>query len=1217
MRSVVIHAHFYQPPREDPRTDRVPREPSAHPFHDWNERVLAECYRPVTEARILAGDGRIRGIVNTLDQLSWDAGPTLLRWMAREAPDTYRAFVEADARSVRQLGHGNALAAPFHHVILPLASLRDKITEVRWGIEDFRRRFGREPEGMWLPETAVDTETLEVLAGEGIRFTILAPHQVRGAPASGAPGRVELPGGGSVAVFPYDGGLSHGVAFGRLLKDSEAWVGAVREAHEGRSSDLHAGAAPLVTIATDGETYGHHHRWGDMALAATVERLVAEPELRLENPASYLARHGPAAEVELVEETSWSCAHGIERWRADCGCRMDVELPPAQGWREPLRAGLEELADGLHALYESGAKGWVVDPWEARNRYGAVVDGGPEARERFARDVLGSGAGEAEVADALRLLEMERDALRMFTSCGWFFDDIGGLEPVQVLEYAAHALDGAEEEGIALESRLLTHLEGARSSDPEVGDGQRLWEETVRGDRAREEPGPRDEPVREADAPRPGDDAPEAALRRDQAAFWSELEDLLPEERIPLAPRAAALGFSDQALTFRPLRASDPLRFVLGIHVHQPVGNFDEVFADHAETVYEPLLRALEEGRCLPAALHVSGPLLEWLDGRGHPFLDRVGRLAADGSLELLLSGFHEPILPALERADRLIQIAWMKDWLTRRFGVDATGLWLTERVWEPDLAGDLAEAGVRYVFLDDWHFKRAELEGRDLHRPFRTVWGGAGIDVLPIDERLRYLVPFRPPEELASYLLDLKAAGRQMAVLADDGEKFGGWPGTAAWVWEAGWMERFLSAMTRLVDQGDVRMVTPSQALAEVPADGPVYVPSGSYREMEIWARGGQASAGRFGHWRNFLTRYPESNRMHKKAQALSRLCRERGEPVQARRSVGMAQCNDSYWHGVFGGLYLRHLREAVWANLARAEEVLRAGEGLEAESLDLDGDGAEEIWLHSAHFSAQVAPARGGGIEELTFFQLGRNLADTLTRRREAYHLPAAEGEVPEEAVAQAPGKAPGKAEDPAHQEGGMPSIHEREDALAFDALPPVDSHPRAILVDRILPAGVSDGEYQDGRFDPVRSWAPREMAWRVEESDGGSEGVGVSVHLECQAPGRLRKSLRFREDGSVEVAYRWDPAEYPEDALFATEMSLAWEPDLAWEVEPVAVRRFEIRTVSKTEAGSEETVQGLSLTPVWPVSLGEARFTIGGGSPDRAAGAATGADAEERPE
>ncbi|MCA1791738.1 MAG: hypothetical protein LC667_18365, partial [Thioalkalivibrio sp.] len=249
--SVVVHGHFYQPPREIPWTDQVPREASAAPYHDWNERVLAECYRPVTEARVLDGQGRIRDVMNTLEWMSWDAGPTLLRWLAREAPATYGAFLEADARSLARTGFGNALAAPYHHVILPLASRRDKVTEVRWGIADFRRRFGRDPEGMWLPETAVDLETLEVLAEEGILFTVLAPQQVETPPAGGLPGRVSLSGGRSIAVFVYDGPLSHGVAFGSLLGDAEAWIREVtaRSAQQGTR---------LVSLATDGETFGHH-----------------------------------------------------------------------------------------------------------------------------------------------------------------------------------------------------------------------------------------------------------------------------------------------------------------------------------------------------------------------------------------------------------------------------------------------------------------------------------------------------------------------------------------------------------------------------------------------------------------------------------------------------------------------------------------------------------------------------------------------------------------------------------------------------------------------------------------------------------------------------------------------------------------------------------------------------------------------------------------------
>jgi hypothetical protein len=453
--SVVIHGHFYQPPRENPWLEEVETEASATPFHDWNERIEHECYRAVAAARVLGHDGRIDRIVNTLEWISFNFGPTLLEWMERAAPDTYAAVVDADARSAKRLnGHGNAIAQPYHHTILPLATRRDKETEVRWGIADFRRRFGRDPEGMWLPETAVDDETLDVLAAEGIRFTILAPRQVKTPPPNGVPGRYTTSNGRTIALCPYDGDLAHGIAFGSLTRDARTWVDVMLE----RIRDAEPGGdPPLVSVATDGETYGHHHRFGDMALAAAVATMSETPGVAVENFASYLAAHPASEEVELVEPTSWSCAHGVERWRSNCGCRISAGEFPDQSWRSPLRVGLAELAQGLHAIFEREGQEHWPDPWVARDAY---------------------AAGNAEIAREVRaaeLLEMERGALRMFTSCAWFFDDIGGLEPLQVLRYARRAIELAGPAGDVLENALVATLAKAKSNDPKVGTGRDVY----------------------------------------------------------------------------------------------------------------------------------------------------------------------------------------------------------------------------------------------------------------------------------------------------------------------------------------------------------------------------------------------------------------------------------------------------------------------------------------------------------------------------------------------------------------------------------------------------------------------------------------------------------------------------------------------------------------------------------------------------------------------
>lgn len=467
VRSIVIHGHFYQPPREDPWLEEVPREPSAAPSHDWNERIERECYRAVVAARRYAPDGRIAGIVNTLASISFDVGPTLLEWLERHAPRTYAAVLAADRASrERQGGHGNAIAMPYHHAILPLASRRDKVTEVRWGIADFRRRFGRDPAGMWLPETAVDDETLDVLAAEGIRFTVLAPHQLDRVPARGFPGRYRTSGGRAIALFPYDGAISGDVAFGGLLRDAQLWLERLLGGEPGRA---------LVAVATDGETYGHHHHFGEVALAWLLGALAARPDAAVENFSSFLARHPPEEEVGILAPSSWSCPHGVERWRADCGCKFAPERPSQQRWRAPLREALDWLAGELHAVFERDGAPLLGDVWAARDAYGGVVGGNGAAVAQFATERVPRPEDPAVRVRARELLELERNALRMFTSCGWFFDDIAGIEAVQVLRYAGRAIELAGPEAARLEAGLLERLAAAESNDPGAGSGRRVY----------------------------------------------------------------------------------------------------------------------------------------------------------------------------------------------------------------------------------------------------------------------------------------------------------------------------------------------------------------------------------------------------------------------------------------------------------------------------------------------------------------------------------------------------------------------------------------------------------------------------------------------------------------------------------------------------------------------------------------------------------------------
>ena len=641
----------------------------------------------------------------------------------------------------------------------------------------------------------------------------------------------------------------------------------------------------------------------------------------------------------------------------------------------------------------------------------------------------------------------------------------------------------------------------------------------------------------------------------------------------------------------------NPVGFVFGVHLHQPVGNFDHVFADHLRDVYRPLVERLAERRFFPFTLHISGPLLEWLEAHDAGYLDMIGRLAADGNVELLSAGFYEPVLASLVPADRVEQVAWMREAIERRFGVQATGLWLTERVWEPDLAAHLADAGVRYVVLDDRHFLVSGFERDQLHAPFFTESGGKRVALFPIDERLRYLIPFRPPAEIAGYLRELRSAGRPLAVFVDDGEKFGGWPGTKDWVYTRGWLAQFLDAVEAQVAAGEVRLTTPGAALGTVRSGGLAYLPTASYREMEAWSlppvaarrlavleldlgearvAGPDGALVRGAHWRNFLVKYPEANRMHKKMLALSALCRGRGDPPGVRRAIGRAQCNDAYWHGVFGGLYLPHLRAAIWRNLAAAEAELRRGEEIAVERLDLDGDGVEELWIHAAGVSALVSPLRGGVIEEYTVFEQGVNYADVLTRRRESYHEPA-----------------PGRAGHAAATTEGTPSIHELEQMVRLQQLPPIDRVDRALFVDRVLASDLTLEDYVGGAFQSLACWS--HAAFQATEQRS-AQAVDVVLHpIPGSSPlGLVEKHIRLERSGELSVRYRWSPAAFPPDAFFCPEVSLSRELEL--DLEPVAeVWRFPVATVSRSERGFEETVQGYSYTPRWPIRAGEGRVTL----------------------
>jgi alpha-amylase/alpha-mannosidase (GH57 family) len=495
MRYVCVHGHFYQPPRENPSLEAIELQDSAYPYHDWNERVTAECYAPNASSRILNEKQEITEIINNYAHMSFNFGSTLLSWIQPKAPKVYERILQADQQSQERFGgHGSAIAQGYNHMILPLASRRDKVTQVKWGIADFESRFKRKPEGMWLPETAVNTETLDVLAENGIRFTILAPRQAKRVRRKDGrkwvdvtgdridPSRayqVRLPSKKSITAFFYDGPISQAVAFEGLLDNGQRFADRLLSGF----SDARTWTQ-MVHIATDGESYGHHHHYGEMALSYALRHIESQKKAQLTNYGQFLELCPPDHFAEIVEDSSWSCVHGIERWRSNCGCNSGGHAGWNQEWRAPLRASLDWLRDSLAALYEEHGKALLKDPWTARDGYIQVIlDRSEESLANFFVQHATHELSNTEHVKTLKLLEMQRHALLMYTSCGWFFDDLSGIETVQVIHYAGRALRLAEEcTGRSFEGEFLQRLSAANSNLPEHGNGAQIYENWVKPD---------------------------------------------------------------------------------------------------------------------------------------------------------------------------------------------------------------------------------------------------------------------------------------------------------------------------------------------------------------------------------------------------------------------------------------------------------------------------------------------------------------------------------------------------------------------------------------------------------------------------------------------------------------------------------------------------------------------------------------------------------------
>ncbi|MGA6927119.1 MAG: DUF3536 domain-containing protein, partial [Desulfosarcina sp.] len=492
-RYICIHGHFYQPPRENPWLEEIEVQDSAYPYHDWNARISAECYSRNAAARILDEQQRIARIINNYSHMSFNFGPTLLAWLECHQPEVYAAILEADKQSMQRFsGHGSAMAQPYNHIIMPLANTADRITQIKWGIHDFEHRFGRRPEGMWLPEAAVDLRTLAIMADQGIRFTVLSPYQADrirdtaddawndvsdGSLDPRRPYMQSLPNDRRMTLFFYDGPISREVAFDGLLNDGHAFAGRLIEAFDPDWED-----EQLVHIAMDGETFGHHHRFGDMALAYALETIAADPSVQLTNYAQMLDIFSTPWEADIKENTAWSCSHGVGRWNRNCGCSSGGRPDWNQRWRGPLRQALDWLRDALAAVFDEHAGALMDDPWQARNRYIEVMlDRSIDTIDRFLRQHLSVDLTESSRIQALELLEMQRQALLMYTSCGWFFDELSGIETMQVIMYAGRALQLAALFSDAdIETPFLERLAEAHSNIPSHRDGEHIFQKWVK-----------------------------------------------------------------------------------------------------------------------------------------------------------------------------------------------------------------------------------------------------------------------------------------------------------------------------------------------------------------------------------------------------------------------------------------------------------------------------------------------------------------------------------------------------------------------------------------------------------------------------------------------------------------------------------------------------------------------------------------------------------------
>lgn len=683
------------------------------------------------------------------------------------------------------------------------------------------------------------------------------------------------------------------------------------------------------------------------------------------------------------------------------------------------------------------------------------------------------------------------------------------------------------------------------------------------------------------------------------------------------------------------------VNLLFGIHCHQPVGNFDFVFEDVTEKSYRPFLEVLERHPAVRITIHFTGGLLEWLEAHSPEMLDKLRRLVARGQIEMLGGGFYEPILPVIPEADRVSQVKLLSEYLKEKLGAVPRGLWLAERVWDSSIVPALVQSGIKYVLVDDYHFICAGLNPDQLYGYYMTEEEGQPLAIFPIDAQLRYLTPFQSVDKSLEYLRELAdEGGSRCAVIVDDGEKYGGWPDTYDWVYQQGWLNKFFAAVEE--NREWIHARTFSEVLDITPPQGRIYLPTASYFEMSQWSLPAQKAAelgavhrelersGRLeqvrpflrgGIWKNFLVKYPESNLMHKKMLYLDQRVKKMPpspERDTAQLAIFRAQTNDAYWHGVFGGLYLPHLRHAVYHNLLVAEGLISESEPFNCQVFDYDYDGSSEIVVTTPVYSCVITPRQGGQLYDWGIKPWRTNLLNTLARRFEHYHNNETEGQT-----------APPDTD-------RVSTIHDRESVSDSKLRGELyyDWYPRHAFIEHFLDDSSVLEDFSRSSFKELGDFVLEEYTVR-----GLEKGSGVRVNLERDGrvwvdgreyPLRIVKSFFFGEN-RMRVDYQLQnqasetlrvkfgvecnlampancgPAgryylngEMPSDHSFVSQGQEAGvsEVKLADEVmggvvsfdwnRPAVFWRFPLQTVSQSEAGWEKTYQSSVLMPSWDLNL-----------------------------